>query len=352
MKTIDLTTYATAGYEMYRVPGIVVAGDGEVLLYCEGRQTDESRRTLLWCRSEDGGESFSPWTVRKAAADGKTVHNPQMIAGDGKNLWFLWNEDYQRLFMQKSEDGGRSWGPVRDLTSEVRQWAPEWPLTLFAVAPGHGIKMKNGILVVPLWLSRGINTHNPACFGCLYSPDGGESWLRSTLVRGNADVVDPTEGAVAERADGTLLATMRHSAPYTRQRAFAAGGPASWGEAFLQKDLPDPICAGSLLALQNGQMLFSNCAWQDEGYLSSGRTESKPHWSRDARQRLTVRVSTNDGVSFSKGTIIAQQAGYSDLAASVDGRWIYCFYEHGWIDGDCVRNKHLSFTKLAKEELR
>lgn len=30
-----------------------------------------------------------------------------------------------------------------------------WPVTLWAISPGHGLYMKDGTLVLPLWLSRG-----------------------------------------------------------------------------------------------------------------------------------------------------------------------------------------------------
>ena len=95
----------------------------------------------------------------------------------------------------------------RELTSLIDGFRKEWPVTLWAIAPGHGISKKDGTLILPLWLSRGENAHLPACFACLSSQDQGKTWRCSSVVPAGNGVGDPTESSVAERSDGTLLAT-------------------------------------------------------------------------------------------------------------------------------------------------
>ncbi len=345
----DIETYGKNGYDMYRVPGMVVLSNDDVLLYYEARAAASDQRRLLLRRSCNRGKSFGEPSALKKEKDGVMVHNPLMISGTGKEVYFFWNEDYKRLYFQKSEDYGESWLPQVELTSVVEGWRKDWPLTLFAVAPGHGLQMKNGTLVLPLWLSCGINAHNPACFASLYSEDHGDTWKRSNLVLSNENVLDPTEGEVAELSDGSLLATLRHGAPETRLRAFVRGTPEHWGNAYLDPSLPDPICAGSILSLPDQTLLFSNCAWKDEAYLSQYRAGGTLHWSKNARQNLTLRRSMDNGKTWSKGIQLSKQGGYSDLGCSVDGNFLYCFFERGWIGGDCIYNKHLTFAQIKRE---
>lgn len=345
----DLNTHGWGGYDMYRVPGLVVTGEGDILAYYEGRAQDNSQRVLLARRSTDKGKTFAMPYLLKGVRPRAMVHNPLMLAGADNQVFFFWNEDYLRLYMQKSPNGGRNWEDAVELTGTVNGWSSDWPLTLFAVAPGHGLRMKNGTLVVPMWLSRGVNAHKPACFATLYSTDNGANWQRSNLVHTNEEVVDPTEGSVAELPDGSLLATVRHGAQDTRRRAFVHGSADCWGEAYLDRSLPDPICAGGILSLPDGKLLLSNCAWGDEPCLAARRTGQDIPWSPDARQRLTVRFSGNDGRTWSGGSELTFEGGYSDLAASPDGAWVYCLYERGWIDGNCIFNEHLAFARFSPD---
>lgn len=112
-----------------------------------------------------------------------------------------------------------------------------------------------------MWLSRGENAHLPACFACLSSQDQGKTWRCSSVVPAGNGVGDPTESSVAERSDGTLLATMRHEIPGVRRRAFCESkkeidgeDTIRWGEPWLNQELPDPICGGALLSLSDGKM--------------------------------------------------------------------------------------------------
>lgn len=344
-----LAVHGQNGFAMYRVPGLIVTEAGTVLAYCEGRGTinKPETRSLLLFRSEDGGQTFSERQKLVDSSGNAMVHNPLMIAGRGHEVHFLWNESYSRCFYKKSSDDGQTWGETTDLTPLIEEYRSSYPWTVYALAPGHGIQMRKGTLVVSLWLSCGINAHQPACFSSIYSEDGGVTWNRSSLVRTNDQVTDPTEGAIAEKKDGTLLATVRHSAALTRKRAFIDGGPYHWGKAFLKEQLPDPICAGSIFRLDEETLLFCNCANEDLPALKAIRQEgSRIKWSDDARKNLTIRISGDDGCTWSNGYLVEACAGYSDLSASPDHKWVYCFYESGWIDGNCIFNQSLSFSRI------
>lgn len=346
-----MVQHGEGGYAMYRVPGLIVTKRGTLLVYYEGRQEDLQRRTLLCRRSEDGGKTFAPQQILKDSENSRMVHNPLMLTAPDGRILFFWMEDYKRLFVQESFDDGKSFGSCRELTCLVEQWKPEYPWNVFAVAPGHAICTQNGQLVVPLWMSRGGNAHRPACFACLYSDNNGLIWQRGDIVDGSPEITDPTEASVTECSDGTLLATMRHGTLGVRQRAFVRGTADCWQKAQLNPDLPDPVCAGALARLEDGRLLFSNCAYGDAPAVELEKSGDTIRWSRDARQNLTLRFSEDDGVTWSGGVLIEQQAGYSDLAVSVDQQMIFCFFESGWIDGDCIYNESLALARIAVEEL-
>lgn len=348
---IPVAVNGQGGFDSYRVPSLAVTSTGELFLCYEGRQKAGDRRVLLFRRSKDGGQTFGPQQVLKVPEKGELLHNPMPLARSCGELLLFWCQDYTRLFLQRSSDDGVTFGPIRELSGVIDGFRNNWPVTLWSVSPGHGLEMTDGTLVVPLWLSRGENAHLPACFACIYSRDGGESWQCSNVVPAGNGVGDPTEASIAERQDGTLLATMRHEIPGVRRRAFCQGGPEHWSQPWLEHTLPDPICSGALLSLGGGRMVFSNCAYGDEPALERQRRGEAVRWSLDARQRLTLRLSTDDGAAWSDGFLLEQESGASDLGCSPDGQTIYCFYEQGWSEGNCVFNRNLTLATLPVTQL-
>lgn len=372
------------GFDSYHVPGIITSSNGDLLLTYEGRRGNGNERALFLRRCRLGrNEKWTEKTEenRRGIGDpteradknianthqyiqigerivmaeqktGELLHNPLLIAGPSGHVWFFWCQDYGRLFLRESADHGASFGPVRELTAAIDGFRRDWPVTLWSIAPGHGICMKDGTVVLPLWLSRGENAHLPACFACLFSRDQGKTWECSSVVPAGNGVGDPTEASVAERMDGTLLATMRHEIRGSRKRAFCGGGPVGWGPAWLNPKLPDPICHGALLSIGEAGMLFVNCSYEDEPALLRQKAGEDVRWSLDARQKLTIRLSMDDGKSWSDGLMIEKEAGASDLAKSEDNHLIYCFYEEGWADGNCIFNRNLKLAQLPLRALR
>lgn len=345
--SIDIAVGGAYGFSSHRVPGIVTTTSGKVLLYWEGRKNSTNERAVLLSTSCDGGKHFSPVQTLICGTEETFLHNPLMIAGPDDSVWSFWCENYRKLFVCKSSDGGQTFAEPRELTTFVEQFRNKWPMTLWAISPGHGICLrKNSTLVLPLWLSCGENAHLPACFACIYSDDFGETWKTTSIVRATDQIGDPTEAAIAECSDGTLLATLRHEKIGIRRRAFCRGTLGHWGEPYLDDNLPDPICGGSLLSLLNGKMVFANCAYGDEAVLRLQKQGKKLRWSNDARQQLTVRASYDDGRNWSHGIVLAQEGGASDLALSEDGEYVYCFFEREWVGGNCIFTNRLSFVAL------
>src|SRR3954466_1564456 len=81
----DVFLADTAGYQTYRIPGLVVTKSGAILAYCEARKSAKSDWgviDVMLRRSTDGGTPFDPpRRMEKAAvATGVTVNNPLAIS--------------------------------------------------------------------------------------------------------------------------------------------------------------------------------------------------------------------------------------------------------------------------------
>ena len=62
LEKTDLFTAGTAGYALYRIPGVVVTAKGTLLAYCEARKSasgDWGTIDVLMRRSTDGGKTWS-----------------------------------------------------------------------------------------------------------------------------------------------------------------------------------------------------------------------------------------------------------------------------------------------------
>ncbi|XP_065601778.1 sialidase-3 [Cyrtonyx montezumae] len=96
-----------------------------------------------------------------------------------------------RLCCSSSPDRGRTWSPLRDLTTEaIGADLPRW--ATFAVGPGHGVQLDSGRLAVPAYAyyvhGRLCGVPLPCCTRphsfVFYSDDRGRSWRKGSLLRG------------------------------------------------------------------------------------------------------------------------------------------------------------------------
>jgi sialidase-1 len=332
----DLFTAGEGRYALYRIPGMVHTANGTLLAYCEARKNAGSDWGAIdvWLRrSTDHGKTWeaarqiveppagpkNPVAVRQGLGrDGEvTVNNPVAIADRKAGVvHFLFCVEYARCYYMRSEDDGRTFSRPVEITRTFEKFRPEYAWQVLATGPGHGIQLRTGRLVIPVWLSTGTggHAHRPSCVSTLYSDDGGRTWERGEIVVNHPTLVNPSETAAAELTDGRVLLNIRHEGKEQR-RAFSISpdGAREWSPVALDPALPDPVCMGSLARVPGGPLLFSN-----------------PH-NGESRERknLTVKLSEDDGKTWPAAAVLEPgPSGYSDLAAARDGT-VYCFYERG-----------------------
>ena len=108
------------GFDSYRVPGIVTASNGDLLLTYEGREAGGNRRTLFFRRYQikDGRPQPAGERITMVSPKGEELlHNPLLIAAPEGRVYFFWCQDYRRLFLRESHDNGETFGEERELTS-------------------------------------------------------------------------------------------------------------------------------------------------------------------------------------------------------------------------------------------
>jgi sialidase-1 len=308
------------GYAQYRIPGVVVTGNGTIITYMEARKTtsDLADIDIYMRRSTDGGNT---WQSRVKLVDGvstgNTINNPVMIAEkNSSTVHFLYCKEYNQAFYKKSTDNGATWSNPVEITSVFNQFKSEFNWTHLATGPGHGIQLDNGRLLVPVWLA--LNTFSPDVISTIYSDDGGATWNRGEIIWDTPDVPGPNETTAVQLYNGSVMLNSRNSTTVSPSRSVATSlnGSSGWTTPVLDRELNDPNDYGSILRFTdqhdyyNNRLLFTNTNNPSD------------------RSNLTVKMSMDEGNSWTYSKVIAPEgAAYSDLAVSNDKQTIYCFYE-------------------------
>jgi sialidase-1 len=342
----DLFTAGVDGYETYRIPGIVVTKKGTLLVYCEARKSAKSdwgHIDVMLRRSVDGGKTFdSPRKIvdpppKPNQAD-TTVNNPTAITdGESGIVHFVYCFDYAHCFYMRSDDDGQSFSKPVDITSALEELRPQYSWRVFATGPGHGIRLKTGRLLIPVWLANGksAQAHRPSCLSTIYSDDSGKTWHAGEIVATNSpETPNPNETTAVELNDGRVMLNIRNeSKKYRRLISISKNGISGWSTPAFDEGLPETICMASLIRTAGGELLFSAPA-------GDGQTTGKM-----ARKNLTLRVSADEGKTWRTQKLLdGGIAAYSDLAQAADGT-IYCFYERGFVN---AREGHTATLRLAK----
>jgi sialidase-1 len=380
---MDLFEAGKGGHKLYRIPGLVVTARGTILAYCEARKhtgLDWDDIKILLRRSTDGGKTWSePQTLphpegklqRNPAAlanaelakraplvkEGQIAfNNPVAIADRDGPVHFLYCVDYYRCFYLRSDDDGATFSKPVEITSTFAQFHKDYECKVIATGPAHGIQLKNGRLLVPVWLSTatGNNAHHPTLVATIYSDDSGKTWRRGDIVANETDpLTDPSETVVVELTDGRVMVNMRNDSKANRRAvAFSPDGATKWTRPVFDEQLKEPICMASLCRLsEKGKQDRDRLLFANPDNLLRGGKEGAPGTMRD-RKNLTVKLSYDEGKTWPVARVLEPlTSGYNDLAVGPDGT-IYCLYERDSADGrDHFATKTLTLARFNLEWL-
>ncbi len=333
------------GASLYRIPGIVVTAKGTVLAYCEARLNDSKdwgEIEVHLRRSLDGGKTWeSPRHIahhgpraegnprkKEGGQSEQTVNNPVAIVDQKGTLHFLYCLNYARCFYMSSTDDGLTFTAPREITAAFEGFKPRCPWNVLATGPGHGVQMKSGRLIVPVWLAYGPKPgdHAPSMAGTIYSDDHGQTWKAGDIaVPNEGDFANPNETTLALLSDGRVMLNTRSVSQASRRLiTTSADGATGWTSPRFDAALWEPICMGSLTALPQkpGTLLFAN-----PHTLKLDPTGQAVPGGRGPRENLSIKLSRDDGQTWPLNkTLESGKSAYSDLTTLPDGT-LLCLYE-------------------------
>lgn len=347
---LDVFTSGEDGYHSYRIPSLISAPNGDLLLFCEGRKDnvhDDGDIDLLQKRSRDGGKSWESQTL--IYEEGGTARikygNPTTVVDTEEGvIWLAVNRDYLTekgaraggtLVLFRSEDSGEKWSDPIDITASIKQ--PDWGH--YAFGPGIGIQIRHGDhkgrLLLPANYRKSFNKRQPSWSHVIYSDDHGKTWQMGGQLGEFSNECQVVE--IIENGNPGLLFNARNhwgrggfpEKSGNRLVARSFDGGITWDTEKMDPALPEPPCQASLFRWvfdgQKSRVLFANPA---------GR----------GRSNLKLRVSHDEGRTWPVSQVIAVgSAAYSCMTRLPDGD-LGIIYE---------RNNYgqLSFARVSREWL-
>ena len=256
------------------------------------RKTGEILVSAVWTHGKPGTHQW----VGKGSEPGHSIH---------KSSQFM---------MVRSKDDGLTWSEPENWTKRLKD--PKW--CLFAPAPGNGINLMDGTLVMP---TQGRDATGLPFSNFMWSKDHGKSWTLSSPARDNT-----TECSVAELKDGSLMLNIRDNRnrkDKSKTNGRAVSVTKDMGKTWKVHSsdhgaLPEPVCMASLIShdLKDGRrvLFFSN-----------------PN-SKYKREKMTVRMSLDQGKTWPKSILLDQKGGAYSSLAMVDDRTLGILYESSVAD--------------------
>lgn len=319
-------------YASMRIPALVLTKQGTLLAFCEGRvgtASDWAEMDMLMRRSTDGGKTWEPMVVIAPRQGIMPTSNATPIVDANGAIHLLYQRGYANAYYTKSTDDGKTWSPAVDITYAFEAFKPEYNWQVLAPGPGHSIQLKNGRLLVPVWICDPAKltphkSHYPSRVATIYSDDTGRTWKRGAILP-DTGIKNPSETMAVQLEDGRVMLNIRHSGDsHRRGVSYSPDGISGWTIPVLDTALYEPVCMASIIRVNDkgrSALLFSN---------PDTRLAPKP-----PRKNLTVKLSYDEGQSWPIQQVIDTSfAGYSDLAVDKDGT-VYCLYEtntvgQGW----------------------
>ncbi|RBM06891.1 exo-alpha-sialidase [Streptomyces sp. PT12] len=337
----------TEGYDTFRIPAVVTTADGALLAFAEGRvggAGDTGNIDVVARRSEDGGCTWGALLL-VAGGEGDTRGNPAPVVDPATGRVVLLTsfnsgevteaqimrgevtpEQSRRVFVQTSDDHGRTFGPPREITEDAK--LPHW--RWYATGPGHAVALTRGEhagrLVVPANHSAAppdgsSDTGQEARYygsHALLSDDGGATWRIGYVDDDYEGVNNSNESIAAELPDGRLYFNVRDqngtSAGNRLDSHSSDGGETLDREFAVQPTLSDvPVVQATVLQLEgrHAPLLFA-------GPSVPTRRAALAVWRSDDAGQTFARVET----------LSEQPAAYSDLV-QIDRRTVGVLYETG-----------------------
>ena len=351
-------------YACYRIPAIIRNANGDLLAFAEARKKDcddFGDIDIVMKRSVNNGKSWSALEIVvdnglfKAGNPAPVVDSQDPRFPQGRVL-LVYNtatgseadarqgRNVREISFISSSDNGKTWSAAVNITTAVHKPLATWYNADYnfkedwrtnALTPGHALQFSTGknkgrIFVAAnhsVGAKKDKSDFDNYRAHCFYSDDHGATWQLG------ADVPLPggNESTAAELSDGTVIQNIRYQNKEVKSRvlAYSKNAGETWDTCYVEYDLPDPICEGSMIDIKSkGKhfLLFSNPS------------------SKTSREKMTIHVSKDDGHSWVNSFMVDPgPSAYSDLV-HIKPRHIGILYEKGNEGG-------IVFTKISVDKI-
>lgn len=308
-------TAGVDGISSYRIPSLVTAKNGNLLLFSEARKfswRDKSPTDVVVKVSKDNGVSWS--NMVNLMADGNNAFMDPVAITDketGRVYVFAcrWPADDLTMknntaWMCYSDDHGLTWSTPQNITSTI---IPN-SFYINGFGPGSGFQMSNssnyaGRLIVPIRMYNGTANRNRV----LYSDDNGQTWEL-----GN-EMSDGGEFQIAESPYNTLIYNRRGDA--SRYRSFSKDGGIQWTNFELD------------IALRSVGGGVQGSVWgQDSVLFFTGPAGGAVTANTDNRSNMFIYRSLDGGLTWNNQQLLFNKAsGYSCITQMNNGDFAVVF---------------------------
>lgn len=319
------------GYKSFRIPAIIKAPNGDLLAFCEGRVNgagDFGDIKIVLKRSNDNGKTWSALQI-VASNDTLQAGNPAPVVdltdprfpkgriflfyntGNGHEGELRKGHGHRDVFYKTSVDNGKTWSEPTDITLQVNriyqpEINPKWNFKQdwrsYANTPGHAMQFDNGKYKGRIYIAANHSSGDPKpelrdykAHG-YYTDDHGATFHLSETVPFEGS----NESTAAQLTNNSLMMNSRNQTGKYRIVSLSNDGGETWNTTFVDHNLPDPICEGSLLNIgtKNGKSVLA--------FSNNDAIES--------RDSLTLRISFDEGKTWKKKFLIEpKNTGYSDI---------------------------------------
>ena len=350
-KTIPVFTSGTEGHTSYRIPAIISLPNGEILAFAEGRvhgAGDFGDINIVMKRSTDKGKT---WSALQYVAEFDTLQcgNPAPVvdvtdpAFPNGRIFLFYNtgnnhegevrkgKGYKQVWYKTSTDGGRTWAEPTDITLQVHRlnypqadaaynFKEDW--RTYANTPGHAMQFQKGKYKGRIFVAANHSAGEPQKQAMDYDAHGfyTDDHGKTFHLGASLNVPGSNESTAAELSNDRLMMNSRNQKGDIRQRivSISSDGGATWDTSYFDKSLPDPVCEASILIIgkRKEKNILAFCNAADE----------------KRRDNLTLRISFNDGLSWTKSFVldkaenVKDNAAYSDIV-KISGREVGVLYE-------------------------
>ena len=328
----------TEGHKSYRIPAIISLPNNDLLAFCEGRvhgSGDFGDINIVMKRSSNQGKT---WDELKTIVDVDSLQagNPAPVVDltdpeyPNGRIFLFYNtgnnhegevrkgKGLREVWYKTSTDGGITWSDAVNITTQVHR--PKQPLInsaynfsedwrSYANTPGHAMQFATGKYKGRMYVAANHSAGEPKkkaedyfAHG-FYTDDHGKTFHLSETI----NLPGGNEATAAEISNNGLLFNARNQKGDVRARIVAKSndGGQTWSSISFDKNLPDPVCEGSILniGIKKGKHILAFCNAADTV----------------RRDNLTLRISFDEGNSWAKSIYLDKSPdGKKDFTAYSD----------------------------------